>query len=119
MVTPHQFWRLLCESVRFLAGQESLCRNQADGILIASGSEVSLALAAKELLAAEGIDVRVVSMPCMDLFEQQPAAYKEEVLPKQVRARVAIEAGADFGWGKYVGLDGDVVTMMSDVGDEG
>lgn len=50
-------------------------------------------------------------MPCMDLFEQQPAAYKEEVLPKQVRARVAIEAGADFGWGKYVGLDGDVVTM--------
>jgi len=83
----------------------------ADGILIASGSEVSLALAAKELLAAEGLDVRVVSMPCMDLFEQQPAAYKEEVLPKQVRARVAIEAGTDFGWGKYIGLDGDVVTM--------
>ena len=86
-------------------------KQQPDGILIASGSEVSLAVAAKELLATEGMDVRVVSMPCMDLFEQQPAAYKEEVLPKQVRARVAIEAGADFGWGKYVGLDGDVVTM--------
>ena len=82
-----------------------------DGIFIASGSEVSLAVEAQELLRAEGVDVRVVSMPCMDLFEQQDEAYKESVLPKTVRARVAVEAAADFGWGRYVGLDGSVVTM--------
>ena len=55
--------------------------------------------------------MRVVSMPCMDLFEEQPAEYKEAVLPKSVRARVAIEALSDFGWGRYVGLDGKTVTM--------
>jgi len=82
-----------------------------DGIFIASGSEVSLAIDAQELLRAEGVDVRVVSMPCMDLFEQQDEAYKETVLPKNVRARVAVEAAADFGWGRYVGLDGAAVTM--------
>jgi len=82
-----------------------------DGILIATGSEVSLALEAKAALAKENIDVRVVSMPCMDLFEQQSAAYQAEVLPKNVRARVAVEAAADFGWGKFVGLDGETVTM--------
>ncbi len=82
-----------------------------DAILIASGSEVSLAVSAQEKLEAEGIDVRVVSMPCMDLFEEQSAEYKEMVLPKSVRARVAVEALIDFGWGKYVGLDGACVTM--------
>ena len=81
------------------------------GILIASGSEVSLAIEAQEVLAKDGIDVRVVSMPCMDLFEQQDAAYKESVLPRAVRARVAVEAAMDFGWGRYVGLDGAAVTM--------
>lgn len=82
-----------------------------DAIIIASGSEVELAIRAKENLAKENIDVRVVSMPCMDVFEQQDAAYKESVLPKMVRARVAVEALCDFGWGKYVGLDGKTVTM--------
>ena len=82
-----------------------------DAIIIASGSEVSLAVDAKAELAKEGVDVRVVSMPCMDLFEQQSAEYKESVLPKNVRARVAVEALIDYGWGKYVGLDGATVTM--------
>ena len=82
-----------------------------DAILMASGSEVALAMDAKEALMNEGIDVRVVSMPCMDIFEEQPDEYKESVLPKSVRKRVAIEALSDFGWGKYVGLDGAYVTM--------
>ena len=82
-----------------------------DSIIIATGSEVSLALEAKAELAKENIDVRVVSMPCTSLFDQQPGAYKEAVLPYIVRSRVAVEAGTDFGWGKYVGLDGAVVTM--------
>ena len=86
-------------------------KQDMDGILIASGSEVSLAIEAQEELRKEGIDVRVVSMPCMDLFAQQDAAYQEKVLPKNVRARVAVEAASDFGWGKYVGLDGATVTM--------
>ncbi len=82
-----------------------------DVILMASGSEVSLAIDAKAELAKEGMDVRVVSMPCMDLYEQQSEAYKESVLPKACRKRVAIEALTDFGWGKYVGLDGAYITM--------
>lgn len=82
-----------------------------DAILIASGSEVSLAVDAKAELIKDGIDVRVVSMPSMDVFEQQSDEYKESVLPKAVRKRVAIEALSDFGWGKYVGLDGAYVTM--------
>ncbi len=81
------------------------------GILIATGSEVSLALDAQEELAKEGIAVRVVSMPSLDVFEKQSEAYKENILPKDIRARVAIEAGVDFGWGRYVGLDGTTVTM--------
>ena len=82
-----------------------------DAIIIASGSEVSLSVAAKEELSKEGIDVRVVSMPCMDIFEKQPSEYKEKILPKSVRARVAVEALSEFGWGKYVGLDGKTVCL--------
>ena len=82
-----------------------------DAIIIASGSEVSLSIEAKETLAKEGIDVRVVSMPCMDIFEKQPSEYKEKILPKSVRARVAVEALSEFGWGKYVGLDGKTVCL--------
>ena len=82
-----------------------------DAIIIATGSEVQLAVNAKAELAKEGVDVRVVSMPCMDLFEEQSAEYKEAVLPKNVRARVAVEALIDYGWGKYVGLDGAIVSM--------
>ncbi len=87
------------------------CEGTPDLILIASGSEVELSVKAKAILAAEGKKVRVVSMPCMDLFEEQSAEYKESVLPKEVRKRVAVEALSDFGWGKYVGLDGACVTM--------
>ena len=88
-------------------------KNVPDAILIASGSEVSLAVDAKAELIKDGIDERVVSMPSMDVFEQQSDEYKESVLPKSVRKRVAIEALSDFGWGRYVGLDGAYVTMHS------
>lgn len=83
----------------------------ADTILLASGSEVAIAMDAKALLEADGYKVRVVSMPCMDAFERQSDEYKASVLPKSIRRRVAVEAGASFGWGKYTGLDGAVVAM--------
>lgn len=76
------------------------------GILIATGSEVTLAMEAQKLLKEEGMDVSVVSMPSMFLFEQQEEAYKESVLPNDVRTRMSIEMGASFGWERYVGLDG-------------
>jgi transketolase len=66
---------------------------------------------AKELLKAEGVDARVVSMPSFELFEAQSAEYKESVLPNAVRARVAVEAAATFGWHQYVGLDGKVIGL--------
>lgn len=84
-----------------------------DMILIASGSEVSLAIDAATELENEGVATRVVSMPCMDVFEKQSKEYKEEVLPKTVRNRVAIEALSGFGWDKYTGLDGRVISMNS------
>lgn len=90
---------------------DDCAKDVPDVILMASGSEVALAIDAKAELAKEGMDVRVVSMPCMDLYEQQSDEYKESVLPKACRKRVAIEALSDFGWGKYVGLDGAYVTM--------
>ena len=82
-----------------------------DVILMASGSEVELILKAADILAVQGYTARLVSMPCMDLFEQQDEAYKESVLPKALRKRVAVEAGTSFGWGRYVGLDGKTVTL--------
>ena len=84
-----------------------------DVILMASGSEVQLGIEAKAQLEKEGVAVRVVSMPSMDVFEQQSQEYKDSVLPKDCRKRVAIEALSSFGWGKYVGLDGAYVTMES------
>ena len=90
---------------------EDSTKETPDAIIIATGSEVQLAVEAKAELAKDGIDVRVVSMPCMDLFEEQSAEYKEAILPKNVRARVVVEALIDYGWGKYVGLDGATVTM--------
>ena len=81
-------------------------------VLIATGSEVELAVKAQEALAAEGIAARVVSMPCTSAFDRQDAAYKASVLPKGV-ARVAVEAGSTDGWYKYVGLDGAVLGMNS------
>lgn len=86
-------------------------KGEPAAIIMASGSEVSLALSAKDELMKEGIDVRVVSMPSFELFEAQSEEYKESVLPGNVRARVAVEALSDFGWGKYVGLDGAYVSM--------
>ena len=90
---------------------EDSAKEVPDAIIIATGSEVELAVGAKAELAKEGVDVRVVSMPSMDVFEEQPEDYKEKVLPKAVRKRVAVEALGDFGWGRYVGLDGTTVTM--------
>lgn len=82
-----------------------------DAILIATGSEVSLAVEAQKALLADGIDASVVSMPSMDRFEQQSAEYKESVLPKAVTKRLAIEMGASFGWHKYTGFEGDVLAI--------
>ena len=88
-------------------------KDTPDAIIIATGSEVQLGIGAQEELLKEGIDVRVVSMPSMDVFKEQSEEYKESILPKKVRARVAVEALIGFGWGDYVGLDGATVTMNS------
>ncbi|KZE38112.1 transketolase [Bhargavaea cecembensis] len=82
-----------------------------DGILLATGSEVSLAVEAQKQLLEEGIRVRVVSMPSWDRFEEQDAAYKEEILPKSVTKRLAIEMGASLGWHRYTGFEGDVLAI--------
>lgn len=102
-----------------LAGAEGLAHGayilkresgtQADLILIASGSEVSLALAASQALAKDGINVRVVSMPSWELFREQPAGYRDAVLPPGVSRRIAIEAGATQGWLEWVGSGGEVI----------
>jgi transketolase len=84
-----------------------------DAILIGTGSEVSLCLAAQQQLAAEGIQARVVSMPSWELFERQDAAYKESVLPSSVTARVSVELGSTFGWERYVGPKGKMVGMRT------
>ncbi|WP_088229979.1 transketolase [Bacillus cereus] len=84
-------------------------KETADVILLATGSEVSLAVEAQKALAVDGVDASVVSMPSMDRFEAQTAEYKESVLPKAVTKRFAIEMGATFGWHRYVGLEGDVL----------
>jgi transketolase len=80
-------------------------------ILIATGSEVSLALEARIRLEAESVPTRVVSMPCWELFDEQPAGYRESVLPPRLKARLAIEAGVSLGWSKYVGDCGDTLTV--------
>ncbi|HXG86223.1 MAG TPA: transketolase [Pyrinomonadaceae bacterium] len=80
-------------------------------IIIATGSEVGLAMQARERLNASGTATRVVSMPCWEFFDEQTPKYKESVLPSNVTARLAIEAGVSLGWAKYVGLEGDTVTV--------
>ncbi|MGW4271849.1 transketolase [Streptomyces seoulensis] len=82
-----------------------------EAVIVATGSEVRLAVAARELLEAEGVDVRVVSMPSVEWFEQQPRAYRERVLPPSVRARVAVEAGIGLTWYRYVGDAGRIVSL--------
>jgi transketolase len=84
-----------------------------DLILIGTGSETAIALEAGQCLAAEGVRVRVVSLPSWELFDRQPAAYRERVLPSAVRLRVAVEAGRSLGWEHYLGLDGAVVGMST------
>jgi transketolase len=80
-------------------------------ILIATGSEVSLAAEAHERLVGQGIRSRVVSMPSWDIFEQQPQEYRDSVLPPAVKARIAIEQASTFGWERYVGGEGRVIGM--------
>jgi transketolase len=87
--------------------------NAPDVILIGTGSEVHIALEAGKRLAGEGINTRVISLPSWELFDQQPVEYRESVLPRNVRARVAVEAGTKLGWEHYVGLDGAVIGMES------
>jgi len=87
------------------------CDGKPDAILMASGSELKLAMAAEKQLAEAGKKVRVVSMPCTNLFDRQSKEYRESVLPNDVRARFAVEAASSYGWHKYVGLDGDVVCI--------
>jgi transketolase len=81
----------------------------AQALIIATGSEVAVALAAADQLEAEGIAVRVVSMPCRELFDQQEAGYREKVLPSSIPVRVAIEAGRSIGWERYVGCEGTII----------
>lgn len=93
----------------YVIGKEE---NHLDAIIIASGSEVNLAMKAKKVLFEKGIDVRVVSMPCQEIFDQQDEQYKEAVLPNAMRKRLSVEMASSFGWHKYVGLDG--ITMSID-----
>jgi len=84
---------------------------QPDAILLATGSEVHLALAARDELEAGGISARVVSTPCWELFDRQPPEYQDAVLPRTVKARVAIEQASTLGWDRYVGDGGTVIGM--------
>ncbi|HEX5084781.1 MAG TPA: transketolase [Blastocatellia bacterium] len=86
-------------------------KGKIDAIIIATGSEVSVAVEAQQKLAAEDIGARVVSMPSWELFDKQPQDYRDEVLPPNVHARLAIEAGVTLGWAKYVGEKGDVIGL--------
>lgn len=86
-------------------------KGEPDVILMASGSEVSLIFQAADILAVQGYTARVVSVPCMELFETQTEEYRNQVLPKSIRARVAVEAGASQSWYRYVGLDGEIIGL--------
>ncbi len=92
----------------YIVGKEI---NHLDAIILASGSEVALAIKTKQALIKEGVDVRVVSVPSFNLFDEQSAEYKESVLPNSCRKRVAVEMSSSFGWHKYVGLDGACVSV--------
>lgn len=84
-----------------------------DVILLATGSELELAAAAADQLAAAGMKPRVVSLPCWEVFEEQGQAYKDSVLPPSITARVGVEAGSSFGWAKYLGFGGKFVGIDS------
>lgn len=107
LVTPDQAY----EGVKKGAYVISEAKGAAAGLLLASGSEVPLAVEAQAVLEQEGIDVAVVSMPSWDRFEKQSREYKESVLPKNIKARLGIEMGVSLGWSKYVGDNGSVLTI--------
>jgi len=88
-------------------------QSEPDVLLIATGSEVRLAVEACEVLGAEGIKTQVVSMPSWELFEKQDKSYRDSVLPPKVSGRVAIEAGVESGWRKWIGADGVFIGMSS------
>lgn len=88
-------------------------QGELQAIIIATGSEVGLAMEAYEALSANGIGVRVVSMPCAEIFVEQDTSYREAVLPANIRARVAVEAAHVDYWYKFVGLDGKVIGMTT------
>ena len=87
------------------------CEGTPDVLLIASGSEVELCVKAKAILAEQGVNARVISMPCMEEFEKQTQSYKDKVLPKSVKARVCVEAGSSYSWYKYAGDYGEIIGM--------
>jgi len=87
------------------------CEGIPELIIIASGSEVAPSLEAKKELESEGIKVRVVSMPSFELFEKQPKEYQDKVLPPEIRARIAVEAGVSFGWERWVGTEGKIIAI--------
>ncbi len=87
------------------------CDGTPELILIGTGTELDLCVQAAKQLTEAGKKVRVVSMPCVELFDEQSDAYKEEVLPNAVRKRMVVEAAESFGWHRFIGLDGDSVTM--------
>ncbi len=89
------------------------CDGTPDVLLLATGSEVELCVKAKAVLAEQGVKARVVSMPCLEEFEKQPAAYKAEVLPAQIKARVCVEAATAHSWYKYAGDNGEIIAMES------
>jgi transketolase len=99
------------EGVKKGAYVVSQAKGEVAGLLLATGSEVALALEAQQVLENEGVYVSVVSMPSWDLFEQQSVEYKESVIPSHVTARVAIELGSTFGWREYVGQAGKMITI--------
>ena len=84
-------------------------KDTPDVLLMASGSEVEQMMGAKEELKKDGIDARVISMPCMEIFLRQPKEYQDKVIPPAVRARVAMEAGVTMPWYRFTGLDGKVI----------
>ena len=86
---------------------------QPEVLLLASGSEVALCVAAYEQLKLEGVKARVISMPSWDLFERQDETYREQVLPEAMQARVSVEAASPLGWDRYVGRHGEIIAMRS------
>jgi transketolase len=89
------------------------CDGDAQAVILGTGSEIPICLKAQEMLAAKGVKARVVSVPCMELFDEQDEAYRASVLPSGVKARVACEAGIRLGWDKYIGIEGKFVGMST------